>query len=96
MSSKVKAKWEKILRIDVISSEESATDSEDIFVKPIPWRSTLVHDFFVELDSKSMEGKTAQAKRQRKRRMVSHINSNRNVPSGLPKWAIKKPDASNE
>ena len=54
----------KVLKVEVMSSEESSSESDDVFVKPIPWRSDLVTTFFGELDKKSCEKKTAQANRQ--------------------------------
>lgn len=89
MHAKARDKWAKVFRPDVMSSEESCSDSEDIFVKPIMWREHLVDNFFGELDKKSMELKTAQARRQRKKRIISTTASTRPVPADLPKWAIK-------
>ena len=87
MSPKAKEKWSKVLPPDVMSSEESGPEGEDMFVRKLPWRSMLVDNFFAELDGKSLK-KTAQAIRQRKKRMFSVNVSARSPPSGLPKWAI--------
>ena len=46
MTPKSKEKWRKILKSDLMSSEESASESDDVFVKPIPWRSDVVTNFF--------------------------------------------------
>ena len=88
MSPKAKEKWSKVLQPDVMSSEESGQEGEDMFVRKLPWRSELVNNFFGELDERSLEKKTAQAKRQRKKRMFSVNVSARSPPPGLPKWAI--------
>ena len=42
-----KEKWRKVLVADMMSSEES-DDADDgtIIVKPLPWRSEKVTDFF--------------------------------------------------
>lgn len=90
MPSATKDKWAKVLQPDTMSSEESDTDSEDVFIKPIPWRAECVNSFFLQLDEKRMERKTSQAKRQRKNRMIADTPSTRSAPAGLPKWAIKK------
>ena len=80
---------EKVLQSDLMSSEESSTESDDVFVKPIPRRAEIVNKFFVELDAKVEEKKTSQASRQRKPRKMSVSPSSRSVPRGVPKWAIK-------
>lgn len=85
----MKEKWKKVLQSDLMSSEESSTESDDVFVKPIPWRAEIVNKFFVELDAKVVEKKTSQASRQRKPRKMSVSPSSRSVPRGVPKWAIK-------
>ena len=50
-----------MLVADAMSSEESGSEADDMFVRPLPWRSDLVNKFFSELDGKSMEKKTPQA-----------------------------------
>lgn len=90
MTEKTKEKWSKVLIPEVISSEESENENDDsVFVKPLPWRANIVNDFFAQLDSKIMETKSVQAKRQRKQRIVSTTESTRETPPGLPKWAVK-------
>ena len=63
-----------------LSSEESTPECDDVFVKPIPWRSQLVNHFFEELDTKNLEKKTAQANRQRKIRKISMNDTDKSVP----------------
>lgn len=43
MPPKNKEKWMKVFRADVMSSEESSSDTEEVFVKPISWRADLVN-----------------------------------------------------
>ena len=86
--SKSKEKWRSIFRAEVMSSEESSEESDDIFVKPLPWRAEKVTRFFTDIDEKALEKKTSQAQRQRKARKISINSSTRPVPQGLPKWAI--------
>ena len=42
-------RWQKVMMLDFMSSEESAIDSdeenENFTVKPIPWRSEKLNDF---------------------------------------------------
>lgn len=89
MAPKAKGKWRRVLKAELMSSEESSAENDEVFVKPIPWRSTLVNNFFEELDNKCLEKKPAQANRQRKVRRLSVYPSTRNIPEALPTWAIK-------
>ena len=90
MAEKTKEKWNKALIPELISSEESDHENEDaVFVKQLPWRADLVNDFFSQLDSKVTESKSVQARRQRKKRITSTTSSTREIPLGLPKWAVK-------
>ena len=41
-----KAKWQKVLQLEMMSSEESRTESSvDIYIKPLPWRASKVARF---------------------------------------------------
>ena len=78
---------------DTMSSEESdRADDDTIVVKPLPWRSSKVTDFFQNLDTLGSEGKTSQAKRQRRQRVISTSASQRSKPT-LPAWAISADDS---
>lgn len=90
LAPKAKEKWRKVLKPEYISSEESSPESDDVFVKPIPWRSELVANFFEGLDKKNLEKKTSQANRQRKVRKVSMNASDRSIPQVSPNWAVNK------
>lgn len=84
----MKDKWGQCLVSDLISSEESDDENDTISVKPLPWRSPKVTDFFKKLDVIIDEEKTSQAKRQRKGRVLSSLESSRPKPvGGVPKWA---------
>ena len=52
---KDREKWEKVLTLEVMSSEDSGMeeDEEILVVRPLPWRSTRVDEMFDELDKKS-------------------------------------------
>ena len=89
MPGKDKQKWQKTLRSDLMSSEESCSDDDDVYKKTIPWRAEIVNRFYAEIDKKSQERKTPQAHRQRMARKVSTEKSSRSIPEGLPKWAFK-------
>ena len=83
----MKDKWGQCLVSDLISSEDS-DENDSIVVKPLPWRALKVTDFFKKLDVLIDEDKTSQAKRQRKDRIISSVESSRQKPSGgVPKWA---------
>ena len=89
LSAKDKEKWERVLISDIMSSEDSCSDNDDVFIKEIPWRSQIVDTFRSKLDEKVWELKSPLAKRMRKERKVSKNVSERDIPSGIPKWAIK-------
>ncbi len=79
-------KWPSVLNADCVSSEESGEDDE-LYVKPLLWRSSLVEKFFVDLDDQFQQTKSSQAKRQTKTRILSEVPSMRPAPSDLPSWA---------
>ena len=88
MSEKDKEKWGKVLRADVMSSEESDDADDAVIIKPLPWRSLRVTRFLKELDQAGVESKTMQAKRQRKQRVMGSSESERPMPVvALPSWA---------
>lgn len=74
----------------MMSSEESGTESSDeIYVKALPWRASRVERFMRLLDDKSLETKSAQSKRQMKKRVISKDISVRQKPQGkFPSWAF--------
>ena len=56
-------KWQQVIKVDYMSSKESATDAEDevIIVKPLPWRSVHMDQLFWRLDDKTLGEKSPQA-----------------------------------
>ena len=83
MPVKDKEKWIKIMKINMMSSEESDSEdpnNDDIIVKPLEWRSAIVNRFLSKLDD--------QAIRQHKHRVMARTSSERGLPKGIPKWAI--------
>ena len=84
-----RAKWEKILVADLISSDES--DTEDgialLIVNELTWRSSKVSHFFEKLDAAHHARKSEQATQQTKRRICKGKLSRRMAPSNLPSWA---------
>ena len=71
MLQKEKEKWGKVLVPEMMSSEESDVENDDIIVKPIRWRTERIHTFLHGLDSKVNTAKSKQSKRQRKQRIES-------------------------
>jgi len=45
MARKDQEKWHWILTTDMMSSEKSSSDLDDVFAKPLPWRSQIVTNF---------------------------------------------------
>ena len=72
-----------------MSSEESDGDNDSIVVKPLLWRSAKATEFLQNLDLLGIEGKTMQARRQRKERVLSSEASLRPKPVlASPNWAF--------
>ena len=69
-----------------MSSEESGDEENTIIVRPLPWRTDLVNKFFQNLDARSTEEKSSQARRQQKVR-VPGTPSARLISETLPSWA---------
>lgn len=81
-------KWAKVFVVDMMSSEESDMENEEnIIVKTLPFRHARVSSYFKAIDEASDKQKTPQALRQRKRRILGG-ESDRSVPTNLPKWAV--------
>ena len=88
---KDREKWEKVLTLEVMSSEDSGMeeDEEILVVRPLPWRSTRVDEMFDELDKKILSGKSPRSRRQMKRRKVGNSSKRpRCTCDSIPKWAF--------
>ena len=82
-------KWNKVFVCDLMSSEESGED-EVIIVRPLPWRNRRVDELFVSPDDQLTNERSAQAKRQMKRRTIGSASSRPEPVAGsLPPWALK-------
>lgn len=83
--------WENVIVLELMSSEESAAELEDVYmVKTLPWRSQKIDTMFQSLDMAAEKAKTPQARRQTKKRYNGGI-SDREKPSGsLPSWVFAK------
>ena len=69
-----KTLWEKILVVEMMSSEDSEVDEEEevLAVHPLPWRASKVDVMLKRLDDDMKETKSLQARRQMKKRCVGH------------------------
>lgn len=81
-------KWSSVMELEFMSSEESGEEDE-LYVKPLRWRSRLLEDFLMDLDAEFHRRKSSQARRQTKQRILAETPSTRQAPSGLPGWASK-------
>jgi len=54
LPEKDKEKWRKVMRPDMMTSEESVSESEDLAIIPLAWQSQMVTNFFKRLDEKSL------------------------------------------
>ena len=86
-----KALWEKVLVLEMMSSEDSEIDEEEevLMVHPLPWRASKVDAMFKRLDDGIKENKSPQSRRQMKKRCVGQ-DSARCAPIAdkFPKWAL--------
>ena len=60
-------KWETVLVLSFMSSEESGEDESEqpvIYVKPLPWRHPQVNKFFMQMDDRIERKKSKHAKIQ--------------------------------
>lgn len=90
LSEKDREKWSKVFVTEMMSSEESDDgDDSPIVVRPLPWRSNRVDNFFSQLDKRNREHKSPQARRQMKERIFGN-QSSRPAPCGrdIPEWAF--------
>lgn len=86
-----RAKWEKVLVSELISSDESEIEDEKsiLIVKELSWRSVRVSTFFSRLDQAHEHRKSEQACRQTKSRVVKGKISSRPTPTNIPSWACR-------
>ena len=63
-----------------MSSEESDDDNDSIVVKPMLWQSPKATEVLQNLDLLGIEGKTMQARSQRKEKVLSSEASSRPKP----------------
>ena len=86
-------RWQKVLHIELMSSEESCEEDEDtICVKPLPWRSQKFEEFLQRLDSCTSSKKSSMSKRQSKNRIVGDTSTRPQPgsPSDIPAWVFAK------
>lgn len=77
-----------MLNSEMISSEESG-DEDVIIIKPLPWRSSRVTEFFRKMDEKTIEQRSQQAKRQTKSRVLGEASLRPKPAHPLsPAWAF--------
>ena len=91
MPDKEKEKWLKGFTAEMMSSEESDEDNDVITIKPLPWRSERLTTMFYRLDDRVESGKSTQAKRQNRKRVLGISASARPQADDVPQWALKPP-----
>ena len=91
MSERDKAKWMAVLVPGFMSSDHSS-DSEDdtaLVTQPLSWRTEKVTEFFYQLDAFIEQGKSSQARKQTKERVLAEEASPRAAPKGkFPPWVV--------
>ena len=80
-----------VLHPGFVSSDHSVsgTDSEDdtLVTQPLEWRSKVT-EFFYQLDAYVEEGKSAQARKQTKERVLADCRLPRTPPEGKFPWLL--------
>ena len=96
-NEKDKEKLEKVLVMEMMSSEESheggGEDDGDkgvLIVRPLPWRNQRVINFFSRLDQKAASEKSQQARRQTKKRVCGYDSTRPKPRQELPAWAFSE------
>ena len=85
---KDREKWEKVLTLELMSSEDSGME-EILVVRPLPWRSTRVDEMFDQLDKRIISGKSPRSRWQMKRCKVGNFSKRPHCTSdSIPKWAF--------
>jgi len=84
--------WRNVLKLDLMSSEESGEDDnreEVIYTKPLPWRSKKFNEFVARLDIQTASEMASLAKRQKKKRLEGEDSTRpRPQPVDMPDWVF--------
>ena len=94
LSEEQRTKWLKVMRTEVMSSEESDVDGngdEVLHIRPLPWRSSEVNRMFAKIDTYIMAGKSPASKRQLKKKSQGEVSSRHlsaEIRGGLPDFAV--------
>uniref|UniRef100_A0A1X7VF75 Uncharacterized protein n=1 Tax=Amphimedon queenslandica TaxID=400682 RepID=A0A1X7VF75_AMPQE len=83
LSNEEKEKYSSIMTLDFISSEESASDSEDcrtFVIRPLPWISEEVKSIMASLDRKSQRRRSERGTEMMVKRKVGMNSSERECP----------------
>ena len=58
-------KWMNVMVNDFMSSEESCEEDDTFVIRPLPWRSFKVNEFFGRLDTTSKTHRSSQSRKMR-------------------------------
>ena len=58
-------KWMNVMVNDFMSSEESCEEDDTFVIRPLPWRSFKVNEFFGRLDTTSKTHRSSQSQKMR-------------------------------
>ena len=90
LNEEEKEKWMALLKLEVMSSDNSCCDDNDeyILVHPLPWLSAEVNEFKHKLDEEINKEKSPRARRQTKRRVIGSPSTRPMPTQGVPAWAL--------
>ena len=89
MNDKVRRRWEEVMNMDYMSSEDSDGNENELKIRRIPWLSENVQKFKKVLDEERMKSMSSQSKRQSKIKLIEGT-SQRPKPKGGKSWIYKK------
>lgn len=96
LSEEQKTKWLKVMKIEMMSSEESEMDDDNrdelLKIRSLPWRSSEVNRMFSKIDAYNLAGKSPASRRQMKRKKRVEETSSRQltteIRASLPDFAF--------
>ena len=89
MNDTERKKWDEVLQMEYMSSEESDGNDNELKVHQIPWLLENVKKFKQLLDSEKLKHMSAQSKRQTKKKVMAEGTSQRPQPSSGKAWLYK-------
>ena len=88
IQEKDRKKWQEVLKMEYMSSEDSDGHENELKIRRLPWLSENVQKFKELLDSEKEKKMNAQSKRQAKKKITQGTSQRPKPSSGKP-WMFK-------